>query len=234
MLAICGLDLSSTTDLSAFVLVFPADGWFDVLAWFGVPEEGVKRRERRDRLPYGQWIRDEYIEATPGEAIDYDGIRQKVQELGEQYFIRSIAIDRWNATQLSTQLDGDGFEMVAFGQGYASMNLPTKKLEEIVLSGRLRHGGNPVLRWMAGNASFETDAADNWKPSKKKSRERIDGIVALIMGLERASTQFPTTVITCFTTWKWVRQQAVEREPRGDGRQCRVDYGSRTGDNGRQ
>jgi phage terminase large subunit-like protein len=186
-----GLDLSSTTDLTAFVLVFPAEGWFDVLAWFWVPEEGAKRRERRDRVPYSQWIRDEYIEATPGEAIDYDRIRQKVKELGEQYFIRSIAIDRWNATQLSTQLDGDGFEIVAFGQGFASMNWPTKKLEEIVLSGRLRHGGNPVLRWMAGNASLETDAADNWKPSKKKSRERIDGIVALIMGLERASTQFP-------------------------------------------
>jgi phage terminase large subunit-like protein len=186
-----GLDLSSTTDLTAFVLVFPADGWFDVLAWFWVPEEGAKRRERRDRVPYSQWIRDEYIEATPGEAIDYDRIRQKVKELGEQYFIRSIAIDRWNATQLSTQLDGDGFEIVAFGQGFASMNWPTKKLEEIVLSGRLRHGGNPVLRWMAGNASLETDAADNWKPSKKKSRERIDGIVALIMGLERASTQSP-------------------------------------------
>jgi phage terminase large subunit-like protein len=186
-----GLDLSSTTDLSAFILVFPADGWFDVLAWFWVPEEGAKRRERRDRVPYSQWIRDGYIEATPGEAIDYDRIRQKVKELGEQYFIRSIAIDRWNATQLSTQLDGDGFEIVAFGQGFASMNWPTKKLEELVLSGRLRHGGNPVLRWMAGNASLETDAADNWKPSKKKSRERIDGIVALIMGLERASTVHP-------------------------------------------
>jgi phage terminase large subunit-like protein len=84
-------------------------------------------------------------------------------------------------------LDYDGFEIVAFGQGYASMTWPTKKLEEVVLSARLRHGGNPVLRWMAGNVSIETDAADNWKPSKKKSRERIDGIVALIMALERST-----------------------------------------------
>jgi len=163
-----GLDLSSTTDLSAFVLVFPAEGYFDVLAYFWVPEEGAKRREHRDRVPYTQWIRDEYIEATPGEAIDYDRIRNRIKELGERYKIESIAIDRWNATQLAMQLDGDGFEVVAFGQGYASMNWPTKKLEEVVLSGRLRHGGNPVLRWMAGNASIETDAADNWKPSKKK------------------------------------------------------------------
>jgi phage terminase large subunit-like protein len=78
---------------------------------------------------------------------------------------------------------------VAFGQGYASMNWPTKKLEEVILAGKLAHGGNPVLRWMASNVSIETDFADNWKPSKKKSRERIDGIVALIMGLDRASRQ---------------------------------------------
>jgi phage terminase large subunit-like protein len=188
-----GLDLSSTTDLSAFVLVFPDEAWFDVLAFFWVPEEGAKRRQRRDRVPYGQWIRDGFIEATPGEAVDYDRIRARIKELGERYRILSIAIDRWNATQLSCQLEGDGFEMVAFGQGFASMNWPTKKLEEVVLSGRLRHGGNPVLRWMAGNASIETDAADNWKPSKKKSRERIDGIVALIMALERATTQVPFT-----------------------------------------
>src|SRR5205085_7981312 len=112
----------------------------------------------------------------------------RIKELGERYRIQSIAIDRWNATQLSTQLDADGFEIVAFGQGFASMNWPTK-LEEVVLSGRLRHGGNPVLRWMAGNVSLETDAADNWKPSKKKSTERIDGIVALVMGIDRATTQ---------------------------------------------
>jgi phage terminase large subunit-like protein len=165
-----GLDLSSTTDLSAFVLVFPGeDGKFDVLPFFWVPEEGAKRREHGDRVPYTQWIRDEFIEATPGEAIDYDRIRTKIKELAERYQIQSIAIDRWNATQLSMQLDGDGFEVVAFGQGYASMNWPTKKLEEVVLSGRLRHGGNPVLRWMAGNASIETDAADNWKPSRRRA-----------------------------------------------------------------
>jgi phage terminase large subunit-like protein len=129
-----------------------------------------------------------FIEATPGEVVDYDRIRARINELGDRYRIREIALDRWNATQLATQLTGDGFEMVAFGQGYASMNAPTKKLEEVVLSGKLAHGGNQVLRWMAGNVSIETDAADNWKPSKKKSSERIDGIVALIMGLDRATT----------------------------------------------
>jgi phage terminase large subunit-like protein len=137
------------------------------------------------------WIKQQYIEATPGEAVDYDRIRAKIDELDKLYRIESIAIDRWNATQLSTQLDGDGMKVIAFGQGFASMNFPTKKLEEVVLSERLVHAGHPVMRWMAGNVSLETDAADNWKPSKKKSRERIDGIVALIMGLEGASKHVP-------------------------------------------
>ena len=130
-----------------------------------------------------QWIREGLIQATPGEAIDYDRIRARINELGKLYNIRIIAIDRWNATQLAGQLEGDGFEIAAFGQGYVSMNSPTKRLEQLVLAGQLAHGGNPVLRWMANNVSLETDAADNWKPSKKRSRERIDGIVATIMGL---------------------------------------------------
>jgi phage terminase large subunit-like protein len=179
-----GLDLSSTTDVSALVLAFPgADDHYDVLPFFWVPEEGARNRERRDRVPYTQWIRDEYIQATSGQVIDYDVIRKRINELSQRYSIRQIALDRWNATQLATQLEGDGFEMVAFGQGYASMNAPTKKLEELVLSERVSHGGHPVLRWMAGNVSLEKDAADNWKPSKKKSIERIDGIVALVMAI---------------------------------------------------
>lgn len=150
-------------------------------------EEGARLRERRDHVPYTQWIRQGHIQATPGEVVDYDVIRQRITELGEHFDIREICIDRWNATQLATQLAGDGFEIVAFGQGYDSMNAPTKKLEELVLSAKIAHGGNPVLRWMAGNVSIEQDAAGNWKPSKKKSIERIDGIVGLIMGLDRAT-----------------------------------------------
>jgi phage terminase large subunit-like protein len=184
-----GLDLSITTDISALVLIFPGAERYDVLCFFWVPEEGAKQRERRDHVPYTQWIRQGHILSTPGEVIDYDVIRKKINDLGKRFNIREIAIDRWNATQLATQLEGDGFEIVAFGQGYASMNAPTKKLEELVLSGKISHGGNPVLRWMAGNVSLETDAAGNWKPSKRKSIERIDGIVALIMGIDGATTQ---------------------------------------------
>ena len=138
-------------------------------------------------MPYPQWIGAGQIEAMPRDVIDYEAIRRRINELGERMHLFEIAIDRWNATQLATQLDGDGFEVVAFGQGYASMNAPTKELEELVVSGKLRHGGNPALRWMAGNVSIEQGAADNWKPSKRKSIERIDGIVALIMAIDRAT-----------------------------------------------
>ncbi len=185
------LDLSSTRDVTALVLVFREEEHFAALPFFWIPEEGARQRERRDHVPYPQWIREGHIEATPGEVIDYERIRNKINELSQTYHIREIAIDRWNATQLATQLMDDGFEVVAFGQGYASMNAPTKMLEEVILAGRLAHGGHPVLRWMAGNVSIETDAADNWKPSKKKSIERIDGIVALIMALDRAVRDRP-------------------------------------------
>lgn len=186
------LDLSSTRDVTALVLVFHNDETYRALPFFWIPAEGARQRERRDHVPYPQWIREGHIDATPGEVIDYERIRAKVNELNKTYRIREIAIDRWNATQLATQLYDDGLEVVAFGQGYASMNWPTKMLEEVVLAEKLAHGGHPVLRWMAGNVSIETDAADNWKPSKKKSIERIDGIVALIMALDRASRFEPS------------------------------------------
>ncbi len=117
--------------------------------------------------------------------IDYDVIRRRINELNQRFGIREIAIDPWNATQLSVQLQGDGLEVVTFGQGFKDMTAPSKELEKLVMSGKLRHGGHPVLRWMASNVAVETDAAGNLKPSKKKSTERIDGIVATVMGIGR-------------------------------------------------
>lgn len=178
-----GLDLSSTRDITALSLVFPADGGYDVLPLFWVPGDSANDRERKDRVPYITWARQELLTLTDGNVVDYDKIRTRLNELKELYNIRGIAIDRWNATQLATQLAGDGFNVVAFGQGYASMSAPTKELDKLVVAGKLHHGGNPVLRWMASNVTVEQDAAGNLKPSKAKSTERIDGIVALIMAL---------------------------------------------------
>ena len=181
-----GLDLASTTDIAAFVLLFPDDPGYLVLPFFWTPRDTAHQRERKDRVPYVTWGREGLIKLTEGNVIDYDVLRQDINELGKRYEIREIAIDRWNSTQLQTQLMGDGFEVVQFGQGYASMTAPTKELERLVLEAKLAHGGNPVLRWMASNVTVETDAAGNLKPSKKKSIEKIDGIVATIMALGRA------------------------------------------------
>jgi phage terminase large subunit-like protein len=123
---------------------------------------------------------------TEGDVIDYDVIRKDIGELGTRFDIKEIAADRWNASQIITQLTGDGFMVVPFGQGFASMAFPTKRLMELVLGKRIAHGGNPVLRWMASNVSAKKDAAGNLKPDKEKSTEKIDGIVAIIMALGRA------------------------------------------------
>ncbi len=182
-----GLDLASTRDITALVAVFPdEDGGFDVLPWFWVPEDALHARSNRDRAPYDQWKEDGYLFTTAGNVCDYDVIREFIRELADEFEIREIAFDRWGATQLVTQLQGDGANCVPIGQGFASLSAPTKELEKLVLSGDLRHGAHPILRWMAGNVAVEQDPAGNVKPSKKKSTERIDGIVALVMALDRA------------------------------------------------
>lgn len=181
-----GLDLSTTTDISAFVMVFPCDdGAVTLLPRFWIPEENANEREKRDKVPYVAWAKHGFVRLTPQSVIDYDQIRREINEDYKRFDIREIAIDRWNATQLATQLQGDGFEIIAFGQGYKDMNAPTKELEKLVVAGLLGHQGNPVLRWMASHVAVEMDAAGNLKPSKKKSTERIDGIVAAVMGLGR-------------------------------------------------
>lgn len=181
-----GLDLSTTTDLSAFVLVFPRNGGFVVLCWFWVPEETILARSRQDRAPYDVWVREGWIEATEGNVIDYDYIEKKILELGNIYNIQETRYDKWNATALVNHLMAEGLEMVDVGQGYASLSAPSKELEKLVISQEFYHGGNPVLRWCAANVVIETDAAGNIKPSKKHSTERIDGIAAAVNALSGA------------------------------------------------
>ena len=185
-----GIDLSSTQDITAAVFVFPRpDGSVAVLPRFWIPEEGLRKRVKRDRVPYDTWLQDELVFATDGNVVDYEAIRHQLHEDGDRFRIREIAIDRWNATQLTTQLTDDGLTVVPFGQGFKSMSGPTKELEKLVLEGKLYHGGNPVLRWMASNVAVKQDPAGNLKPDKQKSSDRIDGVVAMVMGLGRAIVQ---------------------------------------------
>jgi len=181
-----GLDLASSVDIAAFVLVFPMeDDFFRVLPYFWIPEENMRERSVRDRVPYDVWVREGLIEATEGNVIHYAAIKDKIRRLGEVYNIKEIAYDRWGAVQISQELEDAGFTIVPMGQGFASMSPPTKELLNVVLTERLHHGGHPVLRWMADNMAVKQDPAGNIKPDKSKSTDRIDGMVALIMALDR-------------------------------------------------
>lgn len=182
-----GLDLAATTDIAAFVMIHLGDdGLYDVFPHFWIPEDSMRDRSKRDGVPYDQWVDQGYMIATSGNVIDYKSIRQKIIDLGEKCQILEIAYDRWNASQLVQDLVDDGATMVPFGQGFVSMSGPTKELLTLVLSHRIRHNGNPVLRWMADNMVVRKDPAGNLKPDKEKSTEKIDGMVALIMALDRA------------------------------------------------
>ena len=179
-----GLDLSSTTDISAFVLKFPRTG--DALGWFWIPEDEMEKRERRDRVPFSAWVRHGYVEATPGNVIDYEYIKQRIKQVAAEFKgLREIGYDPWNATQLAIQLEEDGFNVVPVRQGFQTLSPAAKELEREIMSGELKHGGNPVLRWMAANVVLAIDPAENIKPDKAKSAERIDGIVALCMAISR-------------------------------------------------
>lgn len=183
-----GLDLSSTLDITAFVLIFPKQGEDDkiiVLSWFWLPEENMRKRVERDRVPYDIWKSKGFITTTPGNVIDYDFIRKQIREIGETYEIIEMGYDPYNATQLVLQLQDDGFLVVPVRQGFLSMTAPTKELEKIVVGQELNHLNNPVLRWMANNVMTKTDPAGNLKPDKEKSIEKIDGVVALINGIDR-------------------------------------------------
>ena len=184
-----GLDLSSTSDLTALVLVFPPtseDEPYIALPFFWLPEETLSLRVRRDHVPYDQWAKRGFIQTTEGNVVHYGFIERFICELGERYDIREIAHDRWNATMMVQTLEDDGFTMVPFGQGFRDMSPPTKELMRIVLEHKLCHGGHPVLRWNMDNAYVRTDPAGNLKLDKEKSTEKVDGAVALVMALDRA------------------------------------------------
>jgi phage terminase large subunit-like protein len=184
-----GLDLSTTTDVTALAWVFPPDGGDDlwrVLSRYFVPSENLRKRAERDRVPYDLWAAQGFIQATPGNVVDYGAIEERIRQDSALFDVREIAYDPWNATHIALRLQEEGAAMVEFRQGFRSMAAPTRELEKLIVSKTLAHGGNPVTRWMASNVAVAQDPAGNLKPAKDKSTERIDGIVAIVMALGRA------------------------------------------------
>ena len=185
-----GLDLSSTMDLTAFVLVFPPRNEgekYILIPYFFIPEDNIHSRVLRDHVPYDKWLAEGYIEATPGNVVDYRYIEQRIKELASRYVVKELAYDRYNATQIILNLQDEGLNMIPFGQGYRDMSPPTKLFYTEVMKHNIIHNAHPVLRWNFGNAKAETDSAENVKLSKKYSREKIDGAIATIMAYDRAS-----------------------------------------------
>ena len=184
-----GLDLSSTTDMTAFVLVFPPldeDDKYIILPYFWLPEDTLAVRVRRDHVPYDIWEKEGYVKTTEGNVIHYGYIEKFIEKLGEKFNIREIAFDRWGAVQMVQNLENMGFTVVPFGQGFKDMSPPTKELMKLTLEQRIAHGNHPVLRWNMDNIYVRTDPAGNIKADKEKSTEKIDGAIATIMALDRA------------------------------------------------
>jgi len=185
-LAYGGLDLATTTDLAAFGLIFPHDDgeYYDFHVQYYMPAENVRARALRDRVPYQQWINDGLITATPGNVIDYEFIKADILKAKDEFNLKEISYDPWNAVPLVSDLEQERVNLVPMRQGYQSMSPPTKEMLRLILETRLHHGGNPVLRWNADSAAATTDANGNVKLDKSKSAARIDGIVTLVMSLD--------------------------------------------------
>ena len=183
-----GLDLSSSGDITALVLMFPPryeTEKYICLPIFWVPEDTVPLRVQRTSVPYDNWVAQGYMKATPGNVIDYAYIQNTIEELSHRYHILEIAFDRWGSQMLVERLTEMGLTVVPIGQGFKDLSAPSKEFYEQLMKGNMVHGGNPVLKWMCGNVVVDTDPAGNIKPTKARSADKIDGVVAAIMALDR-------------------------------------------------
>lgn len=185
--AFLGLDLSTTTDLTALVILLPEpDGGAIVRAEFWCPEDFIAERSRRDRVPYQVWREQGFLAATPGNVVDYSFIEARIHALMRELNVVEVAVDPWNARGLIAKMQTDGVPAVPVEQTMTSLSSAAKELERLVLSRRLRHDGHPILRWNVANAVADIDGNGNLKPSKRRSPERIDGVTALVTALARA------------------------------------------------
>jgi phage terminase large subunit-like protein len=180
-----GLDLATTTDIAAAVILYKNNGKWRVWPMFWVPEENERARELSNRDRLREWIRLGLITVTPGDVIDYNRIRADLNNLADRWKVKGIIIDPWNATQLATDLQDDGFTIDYCRTGFASMSPPTREFEKLVLGLGIEHPDNPVLNWMLANTAVEQDASGNIKPSKRHSSEKIDGIMAILLALSK-------------------------------------------------
>ncbi len=189
--AFLGLDLGSTSDITAAVWVFPPtedDPRVTLIPRFWVPEDKVAERDS-PRTPYKRWVTEGSLLTTPGNVTDYDFIEHAIMADASAFGCTGLAYDPWNATQVAVHLQDEGLPCQEFRQGYGSMAAPSKELERLFVSGQLEHGNHPVLEWMFGNATYRKDPAGNIKPDKERAAEKIDGVVGACMGIGLMNAQ---------------------------------------------
>jgi phage terminase large subunit-like protein len=184
-----GLDLSSTTDLTGLVLLFPPqeglNKWYFISeAW--IPEDSMKERVRKDHVPYDRWVNEKYLHATPGNVVDYDFVKSRIETLAQIYKMKMLSTDPWNSHMLTQQLQKKEIEVVITPQDIKHMSPPMKEIERLLKIGDMTHEKNPLARWCFGNVVIATDGNENIKPMKNRSRDRIDVTVALINAMEVA------------------------------------------------
>jgi phage terminase large subunit-like protein len=200
-----GLDLGSTSDLTALAWVFPDRDVFDVLLRCWAPEDSIQHLDERTARAASTWVKQGWLTTTPGNVTDYDFIKAQIGSDRDEFAVKELAYDRWNAQQLVNDLVSDGAPMITMGQGFASMSAPTKDLQRLILTGTetkpvVRHGGNPLLRWMVDNFAVAMDPAGNVKPDKANAGDKIDGVVALIMALSRAVAAREAAGVSAYET----------------------------------
>lgn len=180
-----GLDLSARTDLTALVLIGKVAGVWHVQPYFWTPEQGLFDRAKRDRQPYDTWVRQGYMQTTPGATVDYEFVAQDMAAILSELNVQAIAYDRWRIDLLRRELERVGVELplFEFGQGFKDMSPAIDTMESELLNGRIAHGNHPVLTMCAANAVVTKDPAGNRKLDKHKATGRIDGIVALAMAM---------------------------------------------------
>jgi len=175
------LDLASTRDLTSLRLVWKLNGMLYTHGWRWVPQTTVKTRMQRNLVPYAGWVKAKHMVETQGDVTDYDEIFKKVLWVRDNFNLVSIGYDSWNSSQLVQKLSNEDIEMVQFIQGPKSYHPAMNSFEEMYISGKFRHGGDPVLTWCASNLVPRTDANMNMAPDKKKSADKIDDMTALLM-----------------------------------------------------
>jgi len=185
-----GIDLGASDDWTAWVMVFPAPDpkpW-DVVARFWIPEAAVEAKRQKLRPTIERWAAEGFVTVTDGDVTDYRKVRDQIRRDAAQFRVEEIAIDPWQATETTLELaDEGGLTIWPLAQTIAQLAAPSQLLEQLVGERRLRHGGNPVLRWMASNTVPQFDESERVKPSKKRSSDKIDGIAALVDALAAAT-----------------------------------------------